>query len=297
MRVRWLKYVLIVLLNFIIWVIYTNIHMRWKEIPCNYSMPNTLFHAKKENNFPIFSILSPPLNKGIFLLETSGRNYLTPKNCVPWRLVLNYPHFFLRTPMEYLWFHNKIQNSKHKVSHLSDVLRFLIIATYGGTYLDSDIIVLKEFPTHFNFAGVEHVEKPFVVAVGIFHFSKNHTIINRCVNHMAKNFNGDSWSHNGPFLMTNTVKNICNFETMEEINNSNCYEIKLLSPEECYPIYYKDWEFYFNPLKNDHVRRSLKDSYIAHLWGKFSSDVPINKNTTLFELANNNCPIVAKNYL
>ncbi|XP_040580255.1 lactosylceramide 4-alpha-galactosyltransferase [Lepeophtheirus salmonis] len=290
---------------------------------------------KKENNFPIFSILSPPLNKGIFLLETSGRNYLNPKElCALESAAKNNPNrqiyylltnielkvypalnslldtyfninvvgielssFFLRTPMEYLWFHNKIQNSKHKVSHLSDVLRFLIIATYGGTYLDSDIIVLKEFPTHFNFAGVEHVEKPFVVAVGIFHFSKNHTIINRCVNHMAKNFNGDSWSHNGPFLMTNTVKNICNFETMEEINNSNCYEIKLLSPEECYPIYYKDWEFYFNPLKNDHVRRSLKDSYIAHLWGKFSSDVPINKNTTLFELANNNCPIVAKNYL
>eukprot|EP00096_Caligus_rogercresseyi_P004271 TRINITY_DN18477_c0_g1_i1.p1 TRINITY_DN18477_c0_g1~~TRINITY_DN18477_c0_g1_i1.p1 ORF type:complete len:226 (-),score=29.42 TRINITY_DN18477_c0_g1_i1:204-881(-) len=176
---------------------------------------NTLIFAKKKKNFTFFTSLSLPLDKGIYFVETSGRNYLYARElCAlesaaqnnPSRpiyyiltsldfsqrgnlrtLQLKYSNihilqieltsFFLNTPFQSLWMNNKIQESKYSVSHLSDVMRFLILYTFGGTYLDSDLIVLRPLPTQYNYAGVEHIKDPFYVAVGVLHFYKGHPIL------------------------------------------------------------------------------------------------------------------------
>jgi lactosylceramide 4-alpha-galactosyltransferase len=75
---------------------------------------------------------------------------------------LNVDSFVEGTPLERLWKNDVILSSRHLVSHLSDVLRFLILRRFGGTYLDSDVIVLKPLPDFPNFVGRESWTHPFV---------------------------------------------------------------------------------------------------------------------------------------
>ena len=60
---------------------------------------------------------------------------------------VNVEAFLRDSPLESLWTVGKIQSSKYRVSHLSDVLRFLLLSRFGGNYLDSDQIVLRPFPS------------------------------------------------------------------------------------------------------------------------------------------------------
>ena len=68
---------------------------------------------------------------------------------------VNVESFLKDSPLEDLWSKGKIQGSKYLVSHLSDVLRFLILWRFGGTYLDLDQIIVKSFPDVPNFLGRE----------------------------------------------------------------------------------------------------------------------------------------------
>jgi hypothetical protein len=56
-----------------------------------------------------------------------------------------------------LWAEGKIQKSSFLVSHLSDVLRFLLLNRFGGTYLDMDQIVLRKLPETPNYLGRESI--------------------------------------------------------------------------------------------------------------------------------------------
>ena len=56
-----------------------------------------------------------------------------------------------------LWEEGIIQRSKFFVSHFSDVMRFLLLHKFGGTYLDMDQIVLKSLPDLPNFLGRESI--------------------------------------------------------------------------------------------------------------------------------------------
>ena len=45
------------------------------------------------------------------------------------------------------WITKELEKSIHKVAHTSDVLRVAILWKFGGTYLDTDMIVLRSFPS------------------------------------------------------------------------------------------------------------------------------------------------------
>lgn len=56
---------------------------------------------------------------------------------------LNLRDFSKGTPLESFILSEKLQTSKFVLSHTSDVVRYLILWKYGGTYLDLDVIVVK----------------------------------------------------------------------------------------------------------------------------------------------------------
>lgn len=57
--------------------------------------------------------------------------------------LLNLFEFSRNTPLETFIHTDKLDKSKFQVSHTSDVLRILTLWKYGGTYLDLDVIVLR----------------------------------------------------------------------------------------------------------------------------------------------------------
>ena len=65
------------------------------------------------------------------------------------------------------------QTSKYYISHLSDILRVLIVKKFGGIYLDLDALILKPLPPAPNFVGRENDD---YVAGGLIKFQKNHPL-------------------------------------------------------------------------------------------------------------------------
>jgi lactosylceramide 4-alpha-galactosyltransferase len=84
-----------------------------------------------------------------------------------------------------------LYKSKYFNSHTSDVLRYLSLWKYGGTYLDLDIVMLQSLDDQEpkNYAGAE--SKNFV-AVGIINLEgeTGHEIANMCVEDLIQNFDG-----------------------------------------------------------------------------------------------------------
>jgi len=67
------------------------------------------------------------------------------------KLLQTYPNLELRhvsldslfsenSPIHSLWTSGRVQNSMWPISHTSDIVRFMLLYKYGGTWLDTDVI-------------------------------------------------------------------------------------------------------------------------------------------------------------
>ncbi len=70
---------------------------------------------------------------------------------------VNLDDFVGDSPLGALWSSGEVRRSRFYISHLSDVLRFLLLFKYGGTYLDLDQIVFSSLPEVPNYLGREAV--------------------------------------------------------------------------------------------------------------------------------------------
>jgi hypothetical protein len=69
------------------------------------------------------------------------KQMLSYPNVRIWKLVIS--DYIKRTPLENWDFMRKIHSSHWPVVHASDILRYLTLWKYGGTYLDLDFVILK----------------------------------------------------------------------------------------------------------------------------------------------------------
>ncbi|XP_040566776.2 lactosylceramide 4-alpha-galactosyltransferase [Lepeophtheirus salmonis] len=208
-------------------------------------------------------------------------------------LSIDLTYVFKGTVIENLWLKNRIQNSLYYNAHMSDILRYWFVYNYGGTYLDTDIIVLKELPLNYNYAGVEDMES-FLVANGILHFTHHHKLLKMIVEDISQNYDGSIWAKNGPVMVTSNLIKLCKAKTMKAINDAKCHNIQLLPPNAFFSIYYPSWQLYFDTGSRDVVRKRLNNSLIAHYWGKFSSKSSIKSGMPIHDLALEKCSLIVK---
>lgn len=83
---------------------------------------------------------------------------------------LNLQEFSKNSPVEDFLKTDKLAKSKYRLSHTSDILRYLILYKFGGTYFDLDVIVMKRMNLT-NFACMQQDE---LVACGILNFDNQH---------------------------------------------------------------------------------------------------------------------------
>uniref|UniRef100_A0A182SSX3 Alpha 1,4-glycosyltransferase domain-containing protein n=1 Tax=Anopheles maculatus TaxID=74869 RepID=A0A182SSX3_9DIPT len=114
------------------------------------------------------------------------------------------------TPLEEWMESGEIYRSLYLNSHLSDVMRYLTLYKYGGTYLDLDVIVQQSFEKlEPNYAGAESVRW---VAAGVINFEPKgygHELADMCVRYLLANFNGRQWGNNGPGVITGVLQKYC----------------------------------------------------------------------------------------
>jgi len=69
------------------------------------------------------------------------KQMLSYPNVRIWKLVISY--YLKRTPVENWGFMGKIRSSDWPMGHASDILRFITLWKYGGTYVDMDLVIRK----------------------------------------------------------------------------------------------------------------------------------------------------------
>lgn len=106
---------------------------------------------------------------------------------------LNLTQYAEHTPLAKWIKTGELYHSQYVNSHTSDILRYLSLWKYSGTYLDLDIVMMKSLNVlKPNYAGAE--SKNFVAAgiINLEHES-GHEIADLCVKDLLKNFNGNDW--------------------------------------------------------------------------------------------------------
>lgn len=212
---------------------------------------------------------------------------------------LNLTQYAQHTPLAEWIKTGELFNSAYVNSHTSDILRYLSLWKYSGTYLDLDIVMLKPLKTLLkpNYAGAE--SKKFVAA-GIINLEEEsgHAIADMCVKDLLKNFNGNDWGNNGPGVITRVLQKICNTEDVLKMVSSphQCRNFRVLPMESCYSIRWPEhMKFFKEEFLNETMER-LTDSIIAHVWNKHSAAtaLALDSNVAYIHLAKKHCPKVIK---
>lgn len=182
--------------------------------------------------------------------------------------------------------------------NLSNLIRLAVLYKYGGVYLDTDFIILKDLSGLRNSIGAQSVD-----AFGnwtrlnnaVLVFDKNHTLLYKFMEEFTSTFDGNKWGHNGPYLVSRVV---------ERTPKGQDFNFTVLPPMAFYPV---DWTriagLFTNPVtgvNSKWVEAKLVqlsgESYGVHLWNKESSRLRIEEGSIIGRLISSNCVICRNIY-
>ncbi|XP_071716175.1 uncharacterized protein [Rutidosis leptorrhynchoides] len=202
---------------------------------------------------------------------------------------------FENTPAE-SWF-DHIKNGNRDpgeiplAQNLSNLIRLVVLYKYGGVYLDTDFIPLKDFSGLRNSIGAQSVNLSgnwTRLNNAVLIFDKNHPLLYNFIEEFASTFNGNRWGFNGPYLVSRVVEKVA--------KDSN---FSVLPPAAFYPV---DWTridgLFRRPVNKVHrkwveakVRQIKETSYGVHLWNKQSRRLRIEEESIMARLIADHCVV------
>ncbi|KAL9673653.1 hypothetical protein QQ045_029914 [Rhodiola kirilowii] len=204
---------------------------------------------------------------------------------------------FKNTPAE-AWFEGMKTGEKDPgeiplPQNLSNLIRLALLYKYGGIYLDTDFIILKDLSKLRNSIGAQSTDKLgnwTRLNNAVLVFDKAHPILHEFIDEFARTFDGNKWGHNGPYLVSRVIS---------KQPNTKDYDLTIMTPMAFYPV---DWtrirRFFERPLdrvSSRWVEAKLKQlgggTYGIHLWNKQSRMMLIEEGGVLGRLVSDHCII------
>ncbi|XP_065637265.1 uncharacterized protein LOC112031691 [Quercus suber] len=230
-----------------------------------------------------YRILKPIIDRGFKILA------ITP----------DLPFLVKNTPAE-AWFEELKGGRKDPgniplFNNLSNLIRLAMLYKYGGIYLDTDFIILKDFSGLRNSIGAQSMDPATNTwnrlngAVMIFDI--NHPLLIDFMQEFATTFNGNKWGFNGPYLVSRVI---------ERVGNTPGYNITILPPKAFYAAdWFKINGFLKKPeneVDSQWVERKLAElnngeTYAIHLWNKRSRELKIEEGSVMARLILDHCVI------
>uniref|UniRef100_A0A1S4KI02 Alpha 1,4-glycosyltransferase domain-containing protein n=1 Tax=Culex quinquefasciatus TaxID=7176 RepID=A0A1S4KI02_CULQU len=211
---------------------------------------------------------------------------------------IDWKTFATGTPVEDLFTNHILQNSSFVVEHTSDVFRLLTLYKYGGTYVDTDVVVRRSFDLLLpNFFGLEGRG---YVGSAVFNLQASgygHRFAGAALKDLAEHFDGKVWTANGPMLLTRNLQKFCNVLDVTKMSRERCGgQLSVLPPDAFFRVRYWQHERFFHPEHTETVMASIKDDIVVHLWNKLSSKIQqkVDSSTAYVKLAHEYCPNVIK---
>ncbi|XP_078273588.1 lactosylceramide 4-alpha-galactosyltransferase-like [Rhinoraja longicauda] len=268
------------------------------------SNPTILFVETSKRTSPTFLTMcsvesaarSHPTSKVVFFMKGLSATGSTPTlgisllNCFPNVEVrpIDLKELFADTPLS-LWY-SKLNPwwQPYLIPTIADATRLALMWKYGGIYLDTDIIVLKNLLNLSNSIGRE---QRYLVNTAFLAFNQHHDFIGRCLADFVAHFNGWIWGHQGPQLVTRVLKKWCRVNSVTKIQQ--CKGVTMLSPEAFYPVRWQDWKKYFEMVSESEAGELLKNSYAVHVWNKKSHGTRFQKGSKVMidQLSSVYCPV------
>ncbi|KAM3673732.1 lactosylceramide 4-alpha-galactosyltransferase-like isoform 1-T2 [Ammospiza maritima maritima] len=201
-------------------------------------------------------------------------------------LPLDLKELFSGTPLKrwYLW--PLRQWEPHFLPNLSDACRIVLMWKFGGIYLDTDFIVLKNLHNLTNALGIQDDRE---LNGAFLSFEAKHKFMELCMQDFVQNYNGWAWGHQGPELLTRVFKKWCSIRT---IKSMSCKGVSALAQEVVYPIPWQDWKKLFGAVSALELQKLLKNTYAVHIWNKLShrTKLEIPSQALLAQLYSQFCP-------
>ena len=179
---------------------------------------------------------------------------------------------FAPYPAMTTWYRSYSWKKGFPLNNLSNGLRLALILRHGGTYLDTDMIIVKplsQAPRHAVGVEVEQGELDkkihgagnlTVNTAAFVNFEPNNKFVQALATRFVEEFQGDTWGHNGPGLLTRTW-NEYDIATRSE-------HVQLLAKELLYPVGWHEIDRLFDPihLHEKIVRTVSGSSFAVHMW-------------------------------
>lgn len=240
----------------------------------------------------------------IFVLFSNEVKYLNETPTKLFDAVLSYSNVHLNyfnifeyaknSPLEKWMQDGKLFNSRHVVTHTSDVLRMLTLWKYTGTYLDTDVIVKRGLSSiGTNFACIQ---KDGLINSAIVSLNSDlgRSITEKSFKELIAHFDGAAWTANGPDILSKIVRDMCNSSDPQKMSRKHCQGFKVLPSELCFAVDYPEWQSFFQDDKLNEVLEKTKDSIFVHFWNYLSASTKLStgSNSAYINLAKQFCPRV-----
>lgn len=180
---------------------------------------------------------------------------------------------------------------------LSNLIRLAMLYKYGGVYLDTDFVVLKDFSELRNSVGAQSVDpetKKWTAGLNgaVMVFDMNHPILADFIEEFAStNFDENKRGHKGTFLVSSVI---------ERVGSTPGYNVTVLPPKAFYPVDgTKIRRLFKKPEKGRDARwvesmlNELNDgeTYAVHLWRERSRELEIEQGSLVGRLLVDHCVI------
>nr|XP_014339662.1 PREDICTED: lactosylceramide 4-alpha-galactosyltransferase-like [Latimeria chalumnae]XP_014339663.1 PREDICTED: lactosylceramide 4-alpha-galactosyltransferase-like [Latimeria chalumnae] len=199
---------------------------------------------------------------------------------------LDFTKLFDGTPLADWWYRLDSYYEPYLFPVLSDACRLALLYKYGGIYLDTDIIVLKNLMNLTNALGIQ---SSFKLNGAVLAFEPRHEFLGLCLQNFVEKYHGAVWGHQGPNLLTRVLKKWCGIKRLR-----SCNGVTVMKKRVFYPITFRFWKKYFSTNSSSIFKKLQKYSYTAHIWNKMSTGsgtpLKIGSNVLLEQLFSNYCP-------
>ncbi|KDR09060.1 hypothetical protein L798_00746, partial [Zootermopsis nevadensis] len=235
--------------------------------------------AKINSDASVHLLYTCSMNGGIKTSPEYVKRLFKYPNIKIWKLDI--PEFLSGTPLQDWNFKEYLETSNWPVEHSSDILRYVSLLKYGGTYLDLDVVIRKSLEKlGTNYLGKESSDSLSTCVLNFASEGIGRNVSEMCVNEILNNFWGESWNHNGPDLVTRVLKKLCGVETVEEMNPDRCSGLKVLPEINFAPFSYPQWKSLFSSTDVYEIMNQMNSSFGVHVWNKLSKDENINLLST-----------------
>ncbi|XP_061490405.1 alpha-1,4-N-acetylglucosaminyltransferase [Rhineura floridana] len=242
-----------------------------------YSDRSIIFFMKGLDNNTMASFKSS--SPSLYFLSAMKNIFLFP---------LQMDILFQDTPLLSWYLQVNATQEKYWVYIISDAIRLAMVWKYGGIYMDTDVISIRPIPVA-NFLAAQSSQ---FSSNGILGFHHHHWFLWDCMNDFVRNYHGDIWGNQGPYLVTRMLQRLCNLTNFQKGEDQRCHNISFLHPQRFYPIPYNQWHKYYEVWDS---RPDFNVSYALHLWNFMNHEekrnVTIGSNTLVENLFKAHCPI------